>query len=81
MALQDAKVFFEKAIEFNPRMYKSYWYLHEIEYMQGNIKGAIDWLNKLIKANPDTMHHKFTQDSDSVLDRKGKLYAKLADNK
>lgn len=80
-ALEDARVFFEKCLEFNPRMYKSYWYLSEIAYMKGDYKTAIEWLHKLIKANPDTRHHKFVQDGDSVQDRKAKIYAKLADKK
>lgn len=76
-ALSDAETFFKKAIEFNPRMYKSYWSLHEIEYLKGNYKKAVDYIQQIIDINPDMMHAKFNNDTDSVLDRKGKIYAKM----
>lgn len=80
-SLNDAKVFFEKAIELNPRQYKSYWYLSEIAFMLGDFDKAIEWLKKLIAVNPDVMHHKFVQDGDSIQDRKGKIYAKIGSKK
>ena len=62
-------------------MYTSYWHLHEIEYLRGNYKESIKWLNDLIAVNSDVMHHKFMQDADSVLDRKSKIYAKMVQSK
>lgn len=77
-ALEQAEGFFKKAIELNPRKYESYWFLHEIEFLRGNYEGAIDYLNQLIKINPDVTNHQFNKDSDTVLDRKAKIYARLS---
>ena len=58
-------------------MYRCYWALHEIEYLRGNYKKSIEYIKQIIDINPDMKHAKFNNDTDSVLDRLGKIYAKV----
>ena len=77
-ALPEAEAFFEKSIEMNPRLYESYWNLSEIAFIKKDYKKSLEWLNKLVATNKYIENHVFIADGDTVLDRKGKIYAKLA---